>query len=130
MPHRDHEHSVPPTPRLPFALLRALLPRAERDELLADIRAELAERGAADGDAAARRWLWWQALRSAPALLGWSWWRERTGFEPVANTYRPGGPMLQTWIADARYAVRRLRARPTYTILAVLTLALGIGGTT
>jgi predicted permease len=107
-----------------------LLPRAERDELLADVRAEFAARGAADGEAAARRWLWWQTLRSAPALLGWSWWRERTGFEPAANTYRPGGPMLQTWIADARYAARRLRARPTYSLLAVLTLALGIGGTT
>jgi putative ABC transport system permease protein len=130
MPRHNHQRHDTPTPRLPFALLRVLLPRAERDELLADVEAEFATRGTVDGDASARRWLWWQTLRSAPALLGWSWWRERTGFEPIANTYRPGGPMLQTWIADARYAARRLRARPTYTLLAVLTLALGIGGTT
>jgi putative ABC transport system permease protein len=129
--HRpEREHPVIPAPRLPFALLRVLLPRAERDEVLADVRAEFADRVIANGDASARRWLWWQTLRSAPALLRWGWWRERTGFEPQANTYRPGGPMLQTWISDARYAARRLRARPTYTLLAVLTLALGIGGTT
>ncbi|MFL5574492.1 MAG: ADOP family duplicated permease [Gemmatimonadaceae bacterium] len=125
--HEAHPHRSPP--RLPMALLRALLPRAERDEVLADVAAEYAEQDAAGGRAAARQWLWRQALRSAPALLGWSWWRGWTGFEPRANTYRPGGPMLTSWITDARYAARRLRARPGYTLLAVLTLALGIGGT-
>ena len=36
--------------------------------------------------------------------------------------------MLESWIMDLRYAARRLRARPRYATLAVLTLALGVGG--
>jgi putative ABC transport system permease protein len=36
--------------------------------------------------------------------------------------------MFESWIMDARYAGRRLRSRPTYAALAVLTLALAAGG--
>ena len=84
-PDVSHPHRSPPPPRLPIALLRVLLPRAERDELLADLTAEFAQHAATRGRSAARRWLWRQALRSAPALLGWSWWRGWTGFEPRAT---------------------------------------------
>ena len=37
--------------------------------------------------------------------------------------------MFESWIMDFRYAARRLRRRPTYALLAVITLALGAGGT-
>jgi putative ABC transport system permease protein len=40
-----------------------------------------------------------------------------------------GLPWLESWIIDFRYAGRRLRACPTYALLAVLTIALGAGGT-
>src|SRR5688572_24891661 len=36
--------------------------------------------------------------------------------------------MLESLTADTRYALRRLRHRPTYTLLTVLTLALGVAG--
>jgi putative ABC transport system permease protein len=37
--------------------------------------------------------------------------------------------MFESWIMDARYAARRLLSRPVFTLLAVMTLALGAGGT-
>jgi hypothetical protein len=58
-----------------------------------------------------------------------SWWRGMSGFEPEANRLTPGGFFMEAWIIDFRYAARRLRSRPTYALLAVLTLALGVGGT-
>jgi putative ABC transport system permease protein len=116
-------------PRLLMMLLANLLPRAERDEVLADIANEYAARADAFGGAAARRWLWRQALGSVTAIVRWNWRREWTGFIPAANRYSPGGSMWRSWIADARYATRRLRARPGYAFLAMLALALGVGGT-
>ena len=116
-------------PRLPLALLRLFLPRPERDEILTDLAAEYAERARVVGRQSADRWLWRQAMQSAPSLLRWLSWRDRTGYEPRANAFRPGVPMLATLMSDARYAFRRLAARPGYALLSVLTLALGIGGT-
>jgi putative ABC transport system permease protein len=124
-----------PTPRravrdgLALRLLRALLPHAERDEVLADLRAEAEERRERGGRVAARLWVWRQVAASVPALLRRTWWRGTSGFEPQANRLQPGGPMLESWIMDLRFAARRLRMRPTYAVLAVLTLALGVGGT-
>jgi predicted permease len=106
-----------------------LLPIAERDEVLTDLRAEYARRIGTTSRAAARRWAWRQAMGSLPSLLARGWWRGMTGFEPRANRWRPGGAMFESCIIDARYAVRRLLSRPTYAVLAVLTLALGAAGT-
>lgn len=114
---------------LPAVLFRSLIPYAERDEVLSDLAAEHAERVAAQGRLAARIWLWRQLLGSLPALARRSWWRGWTGFEPRASRMQPGGFILESWIVDLRYSARRLASRPLYLLLAVLTLALGAGGT-
>ena len=36
---------------------------------------------------------------------------------------------MKNWSTDARYAARRLMSRKSYTLIAVITLALGVGGT-
>lgn len=129
MPRPDSRSDDAGLPRLPAALLRLLVPDAERDEVLGDLAVEYRARAAASGAGPARRWLWRQVLASAPSLAGRGWWRGWSGFEPRANRLRPGGTMFQSWGQDVRYALRRLRLRPTYTLLTVLTLSLGVAGT-
>lgn len=119
----------PAPPRAALRLLLALLHDAERAEVEADIREEYGERHARDGGASANAWIWRQVSTSAPASLRRSLWRGVTGFESRGNAHRPGGVMFEQWIQDVRFALRRLRTRPLFALLAIATLALGVAGT-
>lgn len=73
--------------------------------------------------------------RIAAALDAWrldaAGLRHRSGrTAPVAPPASGSASFLSTLMQDVRYAVRLLRRQPRYTLLVVLTMALGIGLTT
>lgn len=117
-------------PAVAGAVLRRVLHPAERSEVLADVTEEYAARSARAGRARARVWLWRQVVSSIPGGVRRGWMRGTTGFESEANRMSGGVSGLEGWIHDARFALRGLRTRPQYVLLSVLTLALGVGGTT
>ena len=117
-----------PLPRYARLAVRLTYPPAELREVLADLNDELVRRRTMHGGLAAHLWLFREIVNSTPHLLRRGAWRGATGFESEANAMRPGGAPLEGIVLDARFAVRRLRSRPLYALLTVITLAFGVGG--
>jgi putative ABC transport system permease protein len=109
-------------PALARRILRASLPQIDRDDVLANLDQLYEERRTRRGAGHANRWYWRQALTFAVRLR---WPRLAT-----SNSTRRPRADISAVLYDFRVAARGLVRAPTYTVVAGLTIALGIGATT
>ena len=123
-------------PKLTRALLMRLLPRDAREFVVGDMD-EAYRRSLTRGRSRrlANRWYRWQAVRSGWAFLleGISEVRDplARGLGQAGVGKRNRGPRLPpVGPLSMRHVVRRLARRPTWAILVVSTIALGVGSAT
>ena len=103
-------------PRLAARLLSARLSPEWREFVIGDLEEEFAVR-CATSPSAARRWFWWQTMRCLVAPPP-----HRVAVTPVR-----GDSIMQSIVADLRYALRVTARTPSFTIAVVAIFALGIG---
>ena len=111
-----------PVARRARQLLAVAAPKRHRRAILDDYDEETAGRAAATGEAEATRWARRQVAASIPPLL-LEWLR--------LSATAIGRTCMGLWRGmrgDVVIAVRRLLAAPAFTVVAIATLAIGIGG--
>ncbi len=131
----EDEHRADPgsgPPRLATRLLEGVLPPTDRGAaILGDLHEEFEARARKD-ERAARRWYVVEAI-GIGVRYGRRTRRNRRGAAALGAPQghdRSWEGMVDTLFTNVRYAVRRLTRSPMFTLVAVLSLGIGIGANT